>query len=146
MAEVVFQSMERNGITTPSTAATQLTQSTSTTTALFGFLLTTANSVECLADPDDKVGFVVTVTNTTLAGTLTVHAGEGWQGISDKEISIGGATQNQMYFLGPFESAKYVGYDSTAVGVGDPYIKLTQSGTTGVRVVAFKFPTVTYAT
>lgn len=146
MAEVVFQSMERNGITTPSTAATQLTQSTSTTTALLGFALTTANSVECLVDPDDKVGFVLTVTNTTLAGTLTVRAGSGWQGIEDKEIAIGGATQNQMYFVGPFESAKYVNYDSTALGVGKPHIRLTQSGTTGVRVVAFKLPTVEYAT
>jgi hypothetical protein len=146
MAELVFQSMSRNGVSTPSTAATQLTQSTSTVSFGLGFALTTANSVECLVDPDDKVGFLLTVTNTTLAGTLTVRKGSEWQGVADKTISIGGAQQNQMYFIGPFESAKYINYDSTAIGTGKPHIRLTQSGTTGVRVVGFKFPTVSYAT
>jgi len=155
MALLEFQTMARDGITTPTTAASILTQTTSTHIgdARFGLLLTTAINGECLVDPDDKVGFAVMIHGTSTATlTLTLAAGEGWRASSAKTFNIGIATEDvpQLYWLGPFESAKYVRYDSTAVGTGKPHVALSIAKLAGdtptCRVVAFKFPTVTYAT
>ena len=155
MAEVILQKMVRNNVTTPSTVAGNLTASTSTGKTQFGLLMTTAIPAEIIVDPDDKVGFVVMVTNssTFASATLTLSAGEGWQGVSSKAFTIGAnSSSNLMYFLGPFESAKYVRYDSTSItgGTGTPHVTFTL--TTGVgeapdcNIVAFKLPVVEYDT
>jgi hypothetical protein len=156
MAEAFVTKLSWNDITEPSTVAGYLTASTSTTALgadVFGLLMTTAIPAEIEVDPADQVGFVFFVSNTSTfaEANLTLAAGEGWQGIADKTFTVGENTSsNLMYFIGPVESAKYVRYDSTTVGVGTPCVKFTL--TTGVgaapagRIVAFKMPTVEYAT
>jgi len=155
MALLEFQTMVRDGITTPSTAASILTQTSSTHIgdARFGLLLTTAINGECLVDPDDKIGFAVMIAGpSTYTVRLNLANGQSWRATGAKTFDIGNVTSDipMLYWLGPFESAKYVRYDSTAVGLGKPHIALSVTTLVSVtpecRVVAFKFPTVTYAT
>jgi len=155
MALLEFQTMVRDGITTPSTAAAVLTQTSATGQADsgFGLRLTTAINAECLVDPDDKVGFaVMTFGTSTMTMTLNLQAGQGWRAVSAKTFDINSATTDitHLYWLGPFESARYVRYDSTTVGTGKPHIALSLTTLVGeapsCRVAAFKFPTVTYST
>jgi len=157
MAEAVVQKMVRNGITTPTTAAGSLTASTSTGfvgMGGFGLRVTTAIPAEIAVDPDDKVGFVFFVSNsaTFVSATLTLSSGEGWQSTGSKAFTVGaaGSSASLMYILGPFESAKYARYDSATIGVGKPSMKFTLTVDSGAAplgdLVAFKLPTVTYAT
>jgi hypothetical protein len=118
----------------------------------FGLRMTTAIPAEIAVDPDDKVGFVFFVSNssTYTAATLTMVAGEGWQGAS-KAFTVGAnSSSNLMYILGPFESAKYTRWDSTTIGVGKPSMKFTLAVSAGPApdgyLVPFKLPTVTYST
>lgn len=152
MAELVYQSMSRNGVSTPSSAASQLTLSTSVLDNGIGLQLTTAINAECLVDPDDKVGFLLVHPGTSTApASVKIAVGEGWQGVEAKTFTVGSTStaEGTMTFVGPFESAKYVRYDSTTIGTGKPHIAMSlATGSTGAtaRVVAFKFPTVSYAT
>lgn len=158
MAEAFAQKLVRNGVTTPSTVAGYLTATTTTDfvgMGGFGLRVTTAIPAEIVVDPDDKIGFVVMVSNssTFATATLTLSAGQRWQGAS-KAFTIGaaGSSANLMYFLGPFESAKYVRYDSTTItgGSGTPHVTFTLTTGTGAAplcdIVAFKLPTVEYDT
>jgi hypothetical protein len=154
MAELVYASMARNNVTTPSSAATQLTLSTGVGDPEIGLRMTTAITAECYCDPDDKVGFLFLHQGTsTGAVTVNVTAGQGWQAPgSAKTFTVGSTstTESTLTFLGPFESAKFIRYDST-VATGDPYLELSLTNPTtnavqAVRVVAFKFPTVEYDT
>ena len=159
MAEAFVQKLVRNSVTTPSTVAGYLTATTTTTfvgMGGFGLRVTTAIPAEIIVDPDDKIGFVVMVSNSSTFNdaTLTLSAGEGWQGASSKAFTIGaaGSSANLMYFLGPFESAKYVRYDSTTItgGAGTPHVTFTLTTGTGAAplcdLVAFKLPVVDYDT
>jgi hypothetical protein len=166
MAVIRAQQLNRNGISTPSSAATAVTKSTGRDT--IGFLIqrratsVAANEhiIQCAVDPDDKVAFVVSFRATQVANSrLILSAGqsrEAFQAGTSKTFTISttGALARQ-YYIGPFESAKYIRRDSTAIGLGNPYIQLTintsSSGNSTrlrgtARVVAFKMPVVTYAT
>jgi len=154
MAQLVYQSMSRNSVTTPSSAATQLSKSTGVGDPEIGLLMTTAINAECLVDPDDKVGFRFLHQGTsTSPPVVSIAAGEGWQAPSSAlSFTVGSSstTTSTLTFMGPFESAKYVRYDSTTLGVGSSgahiALSLTSAVSGTVRVVAFKLPTVSYAT
>jgi len=149
MADLKAVLMSRNGASTPSTEAERLMKSTEGSFAGFGLGLSTGLA-EIAVDPDDKVGFVVIhQTSCTGAGTLTLSAGPNWQkDVGDKAFSVGSSAtgDGNIYFLGPFESAKYVLYDSTAA-LGKPCMKFTLTGAgSSCFIMAFKMPTVTYST
>jgi len=149
MATLTAVTMVRNSNSTPSTAAATLTK----TAELFdvstsiGLALTTAIDADVLVDPDDSVGFIVFHgTSSTGAGTLTLSAGDYWQNIvGDKAFTIGSSAtgEGNVYFLGPFESAKYS--EDTTAGPSMTFT-LTGAGST-CCIMAFKMPTkVSYAT
>lgn len=156
--EVYVNQMQRDGITTPSTELGYLTLTTTPSTAVYGgailgTALTTAIQAEIAVDPDDKVGFVFTVSATTTfeTATLSLTAGQGWRAGSAKSFTItSNSSAAKMYFIGPVESANYVRYDSTMIGVGKPYVKFTLStaAVAGPRgyLAAFKLPVVKYDT